>query len=330
MSLLKVINLSKQHSNGLHINNINFEQQQFKKLAIAGESGAGKTTLLKIISGYVQPNLGKILFNGKAVVGPNEKLLPGHNEIAYLSQHYELLNNYKVEDLIWFENKLPKTESTELFEVCQISHLLQRKTDQLSGGEKQRIALCMLLVKSPKLLLLDEPFSNLDLIHKQTLKKVLANITNKLQITCTLASHDPQDILSWADEILVMNNGQIIQQGTPQQIYYEPINEYVAGLFGKYNLITAEQVKRLFNNINLPHNKNHILIRPEQICITPTDNAHCIASIINISFWGSYYQVELKIDDLNLTINVLSKKNEIGDVVGLEINNQVLFVAKDI
>ena len=319
MSLLKVINLSKQHSNGLHINNINFEQQQFKKLAIAGESGAGKTTLLKMISGYVQPNFGEILFNGKAVVGPNEKLLPGHSEIAYLSQHYELLNNYKVEDLIWFENKLSKIEAIELFEVCQISHLLQRKTDQLSGGEKQRIALCMLLVKSPKLLLLDEPFSNLDLIHKQTLKKVLKNITTNLQITCILTSHDPQDILSWADEILVMHNGQIVQQGTPQQIYYEPINKYVAGLFGKYNLITAEQIKQLFKNVSLPDIKKQILIRPEQVFITSTNKAHCVARVANISFWGSYYQAELQIDDLNLTINMLSKKNEIGDIVGVEI-----------
>ena len=235
--LLQVLNISKQYANGLLISNISFQQKKLQKIAIAGASGAGKTTLLKIISGNAQPNDGKVLLNGIKVIGPDEQLLPGHPQMGYLSQHYELLNNYKVEDLIWFDNKLPIDEASKLFNVCQINHLLKRKTDQLSGGEKQRIALCKLLVKSPQLLLLDEPFSNLDLIHKNTLKEVLTNITSKLQITCILTSHDPQDILSWADEILVMQDGVIIQKGTGEQIYYHPINEYVAGLFGKYNLL---------------------------------------------------------------------------------------------
>ena len=109
-------------------------------------------------------------------------------------------------------------EAATLFEICQVDHLLKRRTDQLSGGEKQRIALCMLLVKCPKLLVLDEPFSNLDPIHKTVLKTVIEDIGKRLQITCMLTSHDPHDTLSWADEILVMKNGKIIQQGTPRGI----------------------------------------------------------------------------------------------------------------
>ena len=118
------------------------------------------------------PTSGTILFDGKRVAGPEEKLLPGHKQIGYLSQHYELLTHYRVEELIWFENKLDETDAKQLFEICRIDHLLQRKTNYLSGGEKQRIALCILLVKQPELLVLDEPFSNLDPIHTNTLKEV--------------------------------------------------------------------------------------------------------------------------------------------------------------
>src|SRR6516225_7524638 len=170
MALLEVQNINKRQQDRVIVNDVSFGQDTLQKTAITGESGSGKTTLLKMISGHTQPDSGTILFNDKRVIGPEEKLLPGHKEIAYLSQHYELLNNYRVEELIWFENKLSEAAATELFKICRIYDLLQRRTGQLSGGEKQRIALCMLLVKQPKMLVLDEPFSNLDLIHKDVLK----------------------------------------------------------------------------------------------------------------------------------------------------------------
>ncbi|MEO8962013.1 MAG: ATP-binding cassette domain-containing protein, partial [Ginsengibacter sp.] len=159
MALLEVQHISKQLNGGLLIDQISFEQEPLQKIAIAGESGAGKTTLLKMISGYAQPDSGTILFNGERVAGPEEKLLPGHKEIGYLSQEHDLLHNYKVEDLVWFQNKIPEQDAATIFDICRIADLMKRKTDQLSGGERQRIALCMLLTKSPKMLILDEPFS---------------------------------------------------------------------------------------------------------------------------------------------------------------------------
>ncbi len=216
MTLLEVKNITKQAGEKIIVSDISFQQEALQKIAITGESGAGKSTLLKIISAHAQTDSGVVIFNGERVIGPEEKLLEGHKDIAYLSQHYNLLNNYYVKDLIWFQIKAEEEEAKELFEICRISHLLERRTDQLSGGEKQRIALCMLLVKHPKLLVLDEPFSNLDPIHKNTLKTVLEDITERLQITCLLTSHDPHDTLSWADEIIVMKEGKIIQQGKPE------------------------------------------------------------------------------------------------------------------
>ena len=140
MPQLEIQNISKLLSGGLEIKNISFRQEHLQRIAIAGVSGAGKTTLLKIIAGLTQADGGSILFDGKKVIGPLEKLMPGHPQIAYLSQHYELLNNYRVEELIWFETKLTRDEAAAIFDLCRIGHLLQRRTDQLSGGEKQRIA----------------------------------------------------------------------------------------------------------------------------------------------------------------------------------------------
>ncbi len=299
MALLEVQHISKQFPNGLLIKNISFEQRALQKIAIAGESGAGKTTLLKIISGHAQADSGTVLFNGKRVAGPEEKLLPGHKEIAYLSQEHDLLHNYKVEELVWFENQLSHNEAATLFEICQIHHLLKRKTDQLSGGEKQRIALCMLLIKSPKMLILDEPFSNLDPIHTDILKAVLEDITGRLQITCMLTSHDPHDTLSWADEIIVMKEGKIIQQGMPQTIYHQPVNEYVAGMFGRYNLLKPS-IAALFG---IGSNEDDVMVRPEQFHIS-TKGSGVKGIIQKISFWGSFYEAEVLVEDVRIVVRM--------------------------
>jgi ABC-type Fe3+/spermidine/putrescine transport system ATPase subunit len=178
-----------------------------------------------------------------------------------------------------------------LFEVCRITHLLKRKTDQLSGGEKQRIALARLLVGSPRLLLLDEPFSNMDPIHKNLLKSVLQDISEQLQITCMLTSHDPMDTLSWADEIWVMWKGLFIQKGTPVSVYHQPINEYAAGLFGSYNLFTEAETDIFPGLRGLPRQDGQVFTRPEQFRIGPETNGSLAGIIEKISFWGSYYEI---------------------------------------
>ena len=310
MALLEVQNISKHQPDRIIIDDISFKQEALQKIAITGESGAGKSTLLKIISGHAQAGSGTVIFNGEKVIGPEEKLLAGHKEIAYLSQHYELHNNYYVKDLIWFQIKVDEEAAIQLFEICRINHLLERRTDQLSGGEKQRIALCMLLVKHPKLLVLDEPFSNLDPIHKSTLKTVLEDITDRLQITCLLTSHDPHDTLSWADEIIVMKGGKMIQQGTPQTIYHQPVNEYVAGMFGKYNLVTPEQAAWF----GIQANEN-IIIRPESFSISETVSNGVKGTIEKVSFWGGFYEVEVLVDEVTIVVKVMKNEWSIGEEV---------------
>lgn len=245
MQFLEVSGISRQEKTLFALKDVSFTQEKSRKIAIAGETGSGKSTLLKIIAGLVQPDSGLVKFEGEKVWGPNYKLVPGHPGISYLSQYFELRNNYRVADLLAIDNQLSDEASAELYRICRIDHFLQRKTDQLSGGEKHRIALARTLSFSPRLLLLDEPYSNLDVMHKDTLKSVIRDIGEKLDITCILISHDPEDTLSWADEILVMQEGAIIQRGSPREIYGQPASEYVAGLFGKYNLIPAAQAHLL-------------------------------------------------------------------------------------
>lgn len=216
------------------LKDLGFFQRKGQRLAIVGETGSGKSNLLKMIAGLATPVEGVVFFEGSRVLGPLERLIPGQPGIAYLSQHFELWNNYHVQEILSYTNDLSPQEASELYRLCHIDHLLGRRTDQLSGGERQRIALARILVHPPRLLLLDEPFSNLDMIHKRILKKVIADSASRFDITCTLVSHDPRDILPWADELLILHDGRLIRQGTPLDVYSRPENEYTAALLGDY------------------------------------------------------------------------------------------------
>ena len=323
MKLLEVKNISKKQQQETTVSNISFTQGTQQKIAIAGETGSGKTTLLKMIAGLIQPDEGEILLNGKKVPGPNDKLLPGHPRIAYLSQYFELHNNYIVEDLIWFENKLGEEAASDLFSVCHIDHLLKRKTSQLSGGEKQRIALCMLLIQSPQLLLLDEPFSNLDMQHKQTLRSVLDVITDKLQITCILTSHEPQDLLSWAEEIIVLQKGSLLQQADPETIYRRPATEYVAGLTGKYNLITPKHSS--IYTILTREARQNIIFRPENVSLSTQLKAEMQGEVKKIIFCGSYYDIEVQVGHTMIIARALQHQLHKGDTVFVTIDSDKLW-----
>jgi len=315
LSLLSVSKITKQQENNFLLRDITFTQQQFEKIAIAGETGSGKTTLLKIIAGLIQPDEGHVVFANERLKGPEEQLIPGHPGIAYLSQHFELRNNYRVEEILNMTLQLSDEQAETIFKVCRINHLLKRKTDQLSGGEKQRVALAGLLISSPELLLLDEPFSNLDMYHKSVLKSVIQDIGEKLRITCILVSHDPLDILSWAGQILVLKDGQIIQKGTPRQVYRQPVNEYTAGLFGTYNLITREKAKAFSTLPEVNIDGKSMLIRPEDFKIVKEGSGTLKGSVNKVNYFGSYCEVEVLLSENNITVKTDERGYSKGDTV---------------
>ena len=314
MALLRVNSVSKKLAEKTILNNISFEQAPLQKIAIVGETGSGKSTLLKIIAGWIQPDDGKIYLEAQRIKGPDEKLIPGQKEIAYLSQHFELRNAYRVEELLSYANTLTDIEAADLFEVCKIDHLLKRKTDQLSGGERQRIAIARLLISAPKLLLLDEPFSNLDLIHKNILKEVIRDIGERLQITCLMVSHDPQDILAWADEIIILKAGIIIQKGTPQEVYHHPVDAYAAGLLGIYQICTPA-IEKLFE-LSLKNNQQ--FLRPEYFKIV-VEGAGIKAVIDRIFFMGGWSELQIIVADTLITLKTMETSYQKGDTVFLQL-----------
>jgi ABC-type sugar transport system ATPase subunit len=306
MPIVSVTNLFSETLLGnFSLENINFTQQKMEKIAVIGETGSGKSTLLKTIAGLIQPRSGTILFEGEKVMGPNWQLVGGQKGIAYLSQHFELLNNYRMEELLMYANELTQQQADEIYRLCRIDHLMQRNSYELSGGEKQRVALARLIVARPQLLILDEPYSNLDLIHRNILKEVVEDICNKFEISCILTSHEPLDVLPWADKILVVKNGQIIQQDTPMNIYNKPTNEYAAGLLGSYNLLEAE----IFGK--------SLIIRPEKISITEDLSEKYTGKVTSRNFMGNFTEVEVKIATQIIKIKTINHHIFVGEEVGI-------------
>ena len=306
MQLLSVLNLfSKKLLGNFFLENINFTQQKFERIALIGETGSGKSTLLKTIAGLIQPTSGTILFDGQKVMGPDWQLVAGQRGIAYLSQHFELRNNYRMEELLMYANELTQQEADELYRLCRIDHLMQRNSYELSGGEKQRIALARLLITKPKLLILDEPYSNLDLIHRNILKEIVENICTKYQISSIITSHEPADVLPWADKIIVLKNGKIVQEGTAVEVYKSPINEYVAGLLGNYNLLDK--------NIFLTEK----IIRPEDIKLVNESAGDYCGLIVSVKFMGNYFEVEIEIKQQQLKVQTASNDIKVGDIMGI-------------
>jgi ABC-type sugar transport system ATPase subunit len=300
MELLRVQDIAYRGREGWALAPISFTQQQGRQLAVVGETGSGKTTLLRVIGGLLQRSGGQVYFEGAAVAGPEEQLLPGHPGIAYLSQHFELRNHYRVGEILSYASQLPDKGAAEVHRLCRIDHLLQRWTHELSGGERQRVALARLLVGSPRLLLLDEPYSNLDRNHKELLKSVISAIGRQLGISCLLVSHDPQDILSWADEVLVLQDGRLVQQAAPASVYYQPVAVAVAGLFGAFSLVPAPVVERL--GLRGHHLEEGVIIRPETLLLSGGPGGGRAGKITGVEWIGYGQLVTVEIEGAKLTV----------------------------
>lgn len=289
MPLLEVLGIVRKEETIIPVNVVSLTQERGERLAIVGETGSGKSTLLRMIAGLVQPHEGSVLFDGVQVKGPLQQLIPGHARIAYLSQHFELRNHYRVEEVLQMVSKVSADDAAHIYAVCRIDHLLRRRTDQLSGGERQRISIARLLTTAPSLLILDEPFSNLDLIHKTELKEVLSDAGSRLGITFLLAAHDPQDVMAWAERILVLKGGRLVADGTPEVLYRRPLSKYVAGLFGKYNVVM--------------YGGQPVMLRPEDVAINPKPAVagSLPGTVTAVRFQGFYEEVDLNIGGQRLT-----------------------------
>ena len=320
MELLNAQNISKIAGERVLLADTSLEILSGSRLAIMGETGSGKSTLLKIMAGLIAPSSGEVRLNGKKLENPTEQLIPGHPKIAYLSQHFELRNNYRVIELLEMTAKLEADACHNIIDLCRISHLLQRKTHEISGGERQRIALARLLLGNPDLLLLDEPFSNLDMVNKLIVREVLQEISTTLHLTCVMVSHHPEDVLPWAETVIIMQKGKVIQKDTPQIVYNQPVNSYTASLTGLNNPLlpgeeTLAQALRL--DKSLPN-----WIRPENLKIVENEDTGAQGMIQSVTFCGHFWLNRVNMGYRDLI--VISEQSDFQ--VGQEVS--VLFSRK--
>jgi iron(III) transport system ATP-binding protein len=282
MAFLSVKGISRKTGTGFYLRDISFSQKKGERIAVVGETGSGKSTLLRIIAGLAQPDKGSVTFRNQVVAGKG--LVPGHPGIGYVSQSFALPKFLYVKQVLAYANSLDQKEAKRIYKVCRIDHLMERKTDSLSGGEQQRIAIARCLIASPQLVLLDEPFTNVDRIHKGVMKSLIEDLGNALNISCILISHEPDDILSWADRILILQQGRLVQKGLPEEIYSAPRNAYASGLLGSYSTLKADS-KLLRTRAR---GRKAVYIRPEQVKFVKAGRNSLPGKILSINYYGTH------------------------------------------
>lgn len=274
------------------LNNFSFSQKKGEHLCVMGESGCGKSTLLKAVYGLLDLQKGTVFWEENQVLGPEFNLVPGFEKFKYVAQDFDLMPYISVaENIKKFLSRFYPEESEirtqELLEVIDMKSFENAKVKNLSGGQKQRVAIARALAKEPDLLLLDEPFSQIDNFKKNGIRRRLFSYLKKKNIACIVATHDKNDALSFADKLMVIKSNKILTFDTPQKIYNNPKQKYIAALFDDVNSIEIKD--------------KSILVYPHQIKIV--DKSTLTARVLNCYFKGSYWLVECLCNEQNIFLN---------------------------
>ena len=238
--MLLVKNISFKYKTSPILKNISFKVKKGEHLSIIGESGSGKSTLLKLIYGEYDLEDGHIYWNDTEILGPEHNLVVGYDFTKAVTQEFNIMPFITVAENVgkYLSNtnkKLKNERIAELLEVVELTEYANIKPQYLSGGQKQRVAIAKALAKEPELLLLDEPFSHIDNFKKQSLRRNVFKYLKDKNITCLVATHNHEDVLGYADTILMLNNAKIEEFGSPEQIYKYPKNNLIASFFGEFN-----------------------------------------------------------------------------------------------
>lgn len=287
--MLEVRNISFAYEKKSVVNSIDFTIKQGQNISIIGESGCGKSTLLKLIYGLYDLDKGQISWKGVPILGPKFNLVPSPDFMKYLAQDFDLMPYITVEENVGkFLSNIhldkKKQRVGELLEMLEMTEFAQTKIKYLSGGQQQRVALARVLANEPKVLLLDEPFSQIDSFRKNALRRNLFAYLKQKEITCIIATHDSVDALSYADYAIAMRHGAIIHQDNPAQIYQNPINKYVASLFGEVNEIPV--------NVLIPSadSNRKIILYAHELYLTETSDFEVVVK--NSYFRGNQYLIK--------------------------------------
>ena len=319
--------------------NLNIRDKEF--ITFLGPSGCGKTTTLRIIAGFLQPDSGEVIFDGKVING----VPPHKRQLNTIFQRYALFPHLNVYENIAFGLRLKKMSETEIRE--QVKEMLalvnlkgfeRRDISSLSGGQQQRVAIARALVVKPRVLLLDEPLGALDLKLRKDMQVELKNIQKRLGITFIYVTHDQEEALSMSDTIVVMDGGAIQQIGAPTDIYNEPKNAFVADFIGESNII--EGIMRADFNVEMAGHKFKcldkgfgvdekvdVVVRPEDVDIVPVENAMISGIVSGTTFKGDYYEIIVEIKGFKWMIES-TEYQEVGSTIGINVEPDAIHIMK--
>ncbi|MDO5615812.1 MAG: ABC transporter ATP-binding protein [Cruoricaptor ignavus] len=312
--LLEIKNLHFSYSPEKKLfNNLNLNIGKGKIVALAGESGCGKSTLLNLIYGLIDWQQGEILLDGKKLFGPKGNIVPGENEMKFVAQNYDLMPYSSVYDNVgkFISNinlKEKRERVLELLKVVGMENFADVKPKYLSGGQQQRVAIARALSVLPKLLLLDEPFSNLDFPRKIELRERLFSFAKQHEITIIISTHEIQEIMPWLEQIIILQDGRLIQNDSPEETYKNPYNEYVARLFGEVNVLTDEQKSSL--------NTERNFIYPNEIILSEKSDETKSAIVLESRFAGNHYWNKIAVNEMEL---IIYTNHQLNDVVEIKI-----------
>jgi len=315
--MIKLKQITKfYHASQPILNNLSVSFEAGEICALLGKSGGGKTTLLRVISGLETVNSGQLFINNKDVT----KLHPNQRCMGFVFQSFALFPHLTVAENISFASKsLNAEQRSSLLKMIELEAYEHSLPSMLSGGQKQRVAIARALATESPILLLDEPFSNLDTHVKERMKYALKSWIKAHKQTVIYATHDVKDALEISDSIAVLSEGTIIQKSTPNEIYTSPKSAYIASLFGEINLLS----EHICTQFNIKMKKEISAIRIEDVSTSYSDiEGYIKTRIVSVKYCGAYYQLELEIDSFK--VNVSSYTNE--DTIYIHIpKEQVLF-----
>lgn len=330
MSLLTIHNLSKAFSanEGRVVNHASFSVADEEIFALLGPSGCGKTTILRLIGGFERPDAGTISLNNQVLTNETTWVRPEKRGIGFVFQEYALFPHLNVLQNVMFGiGFLPKAEreacAMEMLKRVGLERFPHRKPHELSGGQQQRVALARAMAPAPKLILLDEPFSNLDAVLRLETREELRALLKQYQMSAILVTHDQEEAFTFADRVAVMQSGRIEQIGTPEELYYLPRTLFVAQFLGKTNLVfskahgTEAQSPMGTLRLNKPAEGQVLLaIRPEHLDLTLAPEAEHAAEIIGRDFKGHDITYHLRQNGFQFLAHTDNRHRfEVGDRV---------------
>ena len=317
--MLQIKNISFKYQKTPVLQNISFNVKQGDVLAVVGESGSGKSTLLKLLYGEYDLDKGQLFWKDKEILGPKFNLIAGPDYMKFLSQEFDLMQSTTVEANIGeflsnFYLKEKKKRTEELIKVVELEAFAKTKVRLLSGGQKQRVALAKALANQPKILLLDEPFSHIDNFMKRSLRRNLFAHLKENNITAIVATHDQEDVLSFADEMLVIHDGKKVEMDTPQRLYANPKNNLTASFFSEFNEFKLSEITDSVKD-------NTIIIYTHELNLV--EKSSLKATVRKCYFKGNYYLIEADFKGRNIYFEN-NEKLEVNKEIYLEVNREVL------